>query len=414
MSETSAPNKPAEPPPQHSGAMFALSSEQGEILEQADRWSREHLQPLATRMDDEEWWPAHVFPELGRMGFLGLTVPEAYGGVGLDFFSSGLVCQAFARWNHAFALSWVAHENLCLNNIYANGNEAQRRRFLPKLCSGEWVGCLGLTEPCAGSDALGAMRTNARREGGAYVMNGSKLYITNGPVADVMLCYAKTSPERGKHGISAFVVETRSPGFQFAQKLEKMGFRGSQTGEILFEDCVVPAENRLGEEDGGVKVVMSGLDFERAIIAPLCLGVCERALALAVDYARTRRQFGAAIGSFQMVQQMLAEMYTRTEALRALTYTVMAECNSVGQAGRGEIHMRTAAAVKFAAETMNKVVDQAVQVYGGAGYIWGTEINRLFRATKLLEIGAGTTQVRNLIIAGELLRDEASRGTLRP
>jgi isovaleryl-CoA dehydrogenase len=385
---------------------FALKDDEAALLDHTDRWARERLYPLAPRMDAEEWWPADVFPELGSLGFLGVTVPEQYGGAGMGFFSSGLICQAMARWNHAFALSWVAHENLCLNNIYANGDEAQRERYLPRLCSGEWIGCLGLTEPGAGSDALGSMATTARREGEAYLINGSKLFITNGPVADVMLCYARTDPEARNQGISAFIVETASDGFHVAQKLEKMGFRGSQTAEILLQDCRVPAANLLGDENRGVRVVMSGLDLERAIIAPLCLGVCERALELSIDYARTRKQFGQAIGSFQMVQQKLADMYTRIESLRALTYSVLAQCESIGagEAGRGEIHMRTAAAVKHAAETMHFVLDEAVQIHGGSGYIWETEINRLFRATKLLEIGAGTTEVRNLIIAGELLR----------
>lgn len=390
----------------HVRSSFSLSEEETALLDHADRWARERLHPLAPRMDAEEWWPDDVFPELGKLGFLGVTVPERFGGAGMDFFSSGLICQAFARWNHAFALSWVAHENLCLNNIYANGNDAQRERYLPRLCSGEWIGCLGLTEPGAGSDALGSMATTARQAGGDWLLNGAKLYITNGPVADVMLCYARTNPGAGNQGISAFIVETSADGFQVAQKLQKMGFRGSQTAEILLQDCRVPAANLLGEENRGVRVVMSGLDLERAIIAPLCLGVCERALELAVEYARTRRQFGQSIGGFQMVQQKLADMYTRIEALRALTYSVLAQCNAVeaGQAGRGEIHMRTAAAVKHAAETMHFVLDEAVQIHGGSGYIWETEINRLFRSTKLLEIGAGTTEVRNLIIAGELLR----------
>jgi isovaleryl-CoA dehydrogenase len=389
-----------------SAEAFGLTADRAALLEHADRWARERLYPLAPRMDAEEWWPADVFPELGRLGFLGVTAPERFGGAGMDFFSSGLICQAFARWNHAFALSWVAHENLCLNNIYANGDDSQRERYLPKLCSGEWIGCLGLTEPGAGSDALGSMATTAKEDGGDWLLNGAKLYITNGPVADVMLCYARTDPEAGNQGVSAFIVETATDGFEVAQKLEKMGFRGSQTAELLLQDCRVPAGNLLGEENRGVRVVMSGLDLERAIIAPLCLGICERALELSVDYARIRRQFGQPIGTFQMVQQKLADMYTRIESLRALTYSVLAQCNHVeaGQAGRGEIHMRTAAAVKHAAETMHFVLDEAVQVHGGSGYIWETEINRLFRATKLLEIGAGTTEVRNLIIAGELLR----------
>jgi isovaleryl-CoA dehydrogenase len=250
------------------------------------------------------------------------------------------------------------------------------------------------------------MRTTARRDGGHYVLNGSKIYITNGPVADVLLIYAKTSRDKGTHGISAFIVEKGMPGFTVAQKLNKMGYRGSQTGELLFEDCRVPAENLVGGEDRGVAVVMSGLDLERAMIAPLCLGVAERALELSVDYAKTRRQFGKPIGSFQMVQSMLADMYVQVETARSLTYRVLAAAAplEVGGGGRGDIHMLTAASVMYAAEAAHKVLDLAVQIHGGTGYIWESEINRLFRSTKLMEIGAGTTEVRKMIIAGELLK----------
>ncbi|MCC4113946.1 acyl-CoA dehydrogenase family protein [Aromatoleum toluclasticum] len=383
-----------------------LSDQEQEILDQADRFAQKALYPLAQRMDDEEWWPPQVFAEIGRNGYFGITAPEEYGGVGLDLMTSGLVLQAFARWNHALALSWVAHENLCLHNILRNANEAQKRKYLPGLCDGSLVGALGLTEPGAGSDALGSMRTTARRDGDAYVLNGSKIYITNGPVANVLLVYAKTDRERGAHGISAFIVEKDMPGFRVAQKLEKMGFRGSQTGELVFDDCRVPAENLVGEEGRGVKVVMSGLDLERSMIAPLCLGVAERALALSLDYARTREQFGRPIAEFQMIQSKLAQMYVWVESMRTFTYQTLRAVSHVGheEGGRGEIHKITAAAVMHAADTMNKVLGEAVQIHGGIGYIWESEINRLYRAIKLLEIGAGTTEVRKIIISGELLR----------
>ena len=383
-----------------------LSTEHQEVLDQADRFARAELYPLSERMDREEWWPDDAFRALGRVGYLGITAPERFGGLGADVFVSGLVAQAFARWNHALALSWVVHENLCLNNIDANATEAQRERFLPQLCSGAWIGALGLTEPGAGSDALGSMRTTARRDGDDYVLNGQKLYITNGPVADVVLVYAKTDPALKAKGISAFVVETDRPGFAVAQKLTKMGFRGSQTGELVFTDCRVPAANRLGDENAGVRVVMSGLDLERAIISPICLGICERALALTIEHAKTRRQFDQPIANFQMVQAKIADMYVWTETLRGFCYQVLAQCAELqhGAGGRGEIHAMTAASVMYAAETMNKVLNEAVQIHGGMGYIWDTEINRLYRTIKLLEIGAGTTEVRKLIISGELLR----------
>ncbi len=294
------------------------------------------------------------------------------------------------------ALSVVAHDNLCANNIYRNGNDAQRKKYLPGLCGGSMIGALGLTEPGAGSDALGSMRTVAKRDGDHYVLNGSKIYITNGPVADVVLVYAKTDPAAGPKGISAFIVETDTPGFKVAQKLIKMGYRGSQTAELVFEDCRVPAENLVGAENKGVGIVMSGLDLERAMISPICLGIAERAFELSVDYAQTRKQFGKPIGSFQMVQSMLADMYVQVETMRTFTYRVLAAGAKmeIGEGGRGDIHMLTAASVMYAAETVNKVLDLAVQVHGGTGYIWESEINRLYRSIKLLEIGAGTTEVR--------------------
>jgi len=385
---------------------FALDADRQALFDAAERFARGELYPLAPRMDAEEWWPEDVFPKLGAAGYFGLTVPERYGGQGLDLFTSGLVVQAFARWNHALALSWIAHENLCLNNIYRNANEGLREKYLPGLCSGRQIGALGLTEPGAGSDALGAMATTARRVGDTYLLNGRKLYITNGPVADVLLVYAKTAPEKGAHGISAFIVEKGFPGFGVAQKLTKMGFRGSQTGELLFDDCEVPAGNLVGGENEGVAVVMSGLDLERAVISPICVGMAERALELSIEHAKTRVQFGRPIADFQMVQSRIADMYAWVEAMRLMSFKVLEEANALeaGDGGRGMIHANTAASVMYCADTMNRVLNEAVQVHGGTGYIWESEINRLYRGIKLLEIGAGTTEVRKLIIARELLR----------
>jgi isovaleryl-CoA dehydrogenase len=384
-----------------------LSDDERQILDAADRFAQRELYPLSRRMDDEEWWPADAFRRIGATGYFGIPVPEAYGGAGLDLFASGLVLQAFARWNAALALSWVAHENLCLYNLYRNANEEQRLRFLPGLCSGALIGALGLTEPGAGSDAMGSMRTTARRDGDDYVLDGSKMFITNGPVADVLLVYAKTDRAKGAKGISAFIVEKDFPGFKVAQKLVKMGFRGSPTGELVFDGCRVPARNLLGEEDHGVRVVMSGLDLERTMVAPLCLGIAERALQLAIEHARTRRQFGQPIGNFQLVRGRLADMYVGVEAMRLFTYQALRAANDleIGGGGRGEIHKISAASVMFAADTLNRVLDDALQIHGGSGYIWETEMNRLYRTIKLLEIGAGTTEVRKLIIADELLRE---------
>ncbi|MCX7073053.1 MAG: acyl-CoA dehydrogenase family protein [Gammaproteobacteria bacterium] len=384
-----------------------LSNDEQAILDGADRFAREALYPLAQRMDNEEWWPAEAFPLIGDTGYFGITAPERFGGSGLDLMASGLVVQAFSRWNHALGLSWVAHENLCLHNILRNANAEQQARYVPGLCSGRLIGALGLTEPGAGSDALGSMRTTAVRDGDHYLLNGTKLYITNGPVADVLLVYAKTDKDRGAKGISAFLVDKDFPGFRVAQKLIKMGFRGSQTAELVFDNCRVPVANRVGEENEGVKVVMSGLDLERAMISPICLGIAERALQLSIDFARQRKQFGRPIADFQMIRAKLADLYTWVESMRLFTYQTLRAANTVEAdgGGRGEIHKITAAGVLYVAETMNRVLDQAVQIHGGNGYIWESEVNRLYRSIKLLEIGAGTSEVRKIIISEELLRE---------
>ncbi|OYU47803.1 MAG: acyl-CoA dehydrogenase [Rhizobiales bacterium PAR1] len=396
----------------HNRHAFDLDADQRAILDLASTFAKQELYPLAPKMDAEEFWPADEFRKIGENGFLGVSIPQEYGGAGMDLVSAGLVAQGFARWNHALALSVVAHDNLCANNIYRNGNEAQRRKYLPDLCAGKTVGALGLTEPGAGSDALGSMATTARLEGDHYVLNGRKIYITNGPVADVLLVYAKTDKARGAHGVSAFIVEKNYPGFQVAQKLEKMGYRGSPTAELVFDECRVPVENLVGGENAGVSVVMSGLDLERAVVAALCLGVSERALELSIDYAQARRQFGKPIGTFQMVQSMLADMYVDLETQRTFVYRVLAESAplEIGGGGRGDIHALTAASVMYAAESCHRILDKAMQIHGGSGYIWESEINRLYRSIKLLEIGAGTTEVRKMIIAGELLKDMKRNG----
>jgi isovaleryl-CoA dehydrogenase len=383
---------------------FGLTDDQREILEQVDRFARNELHPLQQRMDDEEWWPEGTFRSLGEHGYLGVMAPTELGGTGLDFFGSGLVVQAVARWNPAIALSLLVHENLCMNNIVANASDELCRKYVPRMCEGTMVGALGLTEPGAGSDALGGMRTTARRDGDHYVLNGTKLFITNGPIADVVLVYAKTDADRGAHGISAFVVEATSPGFQVSQKLVKMGLRGSPTAELVFDDCRVPAENLVGEENRGVAVVMSGLDLERIGLSFLIIGMAERALELTIEYARSREQFGRSIAEFQLVQGMVADMYAELEALRSFTYHVGAEVNTLPHGSeRRLVQKRAAAVVLQAGRTYASIADKALQVHGGAGYIWETEINRLYRAGKLWEIGAGTTEIRQIIIAEELL-----------
>jgi isovaleryl-CoA dehydrogenase len=387
-------------------AGFRLSEDQQAILAAADRYAREQLGPLAKKMDDEEWWPDAEFRALGGQGYLGITVPPELGGAGLDLFASGLVLQGFSRWNYALGLSWVAHENLCLNNILRNGSRDQIERYIPGLSDGSLIGCLGLTEPGAGSDALGSMAMTAVRDGDDFVLNGRKLFITNGPVADICLLYAKTDMQAGARGITAFIVELDTPGCAVAQKMIKMGFRGSQTAELAFDDCRVPAANLVGKENEGVKCVMSGLDLERAVIAPICVGMAERALELSIEYAKSREQFGEPIANFQMIQSRLAEMSVLVETMRVYNYYALAALNDLppGQGGRGEVHRIAAASVMYCADSLNKVLDHAAQIHGGVAYIWETEINRLYRGIKLLEIGAGTTEVRKLIIAEELLK----------
>jgi len=383
---------------------FDLNAEDRLILDAAERFAREKLYPLCQRMDDEEWWPEDLFLMLGKFGQLGLTIPTEYGGQGMGLFEAGLVAQAYTKWNHAAALSIGAHDNLCANNIYRNGNEAQRRKYLPGLNAGRFIGALGLTEPGAGSDALGSMATTAVRDGDTYILNGSKMFITNGPIADVVLVYAKTNPEAGAHGISAFVVESDFPGYRVAQKLTKMGHRGSPTGEIVFDNCVVPAENLLGEENRGVVVTMSGLDIERVWLASGAVGLAERCLELSVDYANSRMQFGQPIADFQMIQAKLADMYTSLEAMRAFTYRALGAVQDleVGEGGRGEVHKLAASVALFCGDQLSKIASDGLQIFGGSGYLWESEINRIYRSTKLYEIGAGTQEVRRIIVSEEL------------
>lgn len=388
-------------------SQFELSPEQRAVYDQAFRFARAELAPLLPRMDDEDWYPDQLMPMLGKAGYLGITAPPEYGGSDMDLFSAGMVAEAFGYWNANAGFIWGPHENLCLNNILRNGNEEQKQRYLPRLCSGVWVGALALTEPGAGSDALGGMRTTARRDGDDYVLNGRKMFISNGPVADVILVYAKTEPALGTRGISAFIVEKGLPGFSVAQKLVKMGWRGAPTGELVFDECRVPARNLIGGENRGVGVVMSGLDIERAFLALPCIGSAQRCLDLSLEYANTRRQFGQSIGSFQMVQSMLADMYVELEAARALAYRALLACNDLerGAGGRGDIHKLCAASILRVGEMLLEVTDKAVQIHGGSGFIWETEVNRHYRNAKLATIGGGTSEIRRLIIAQELLRD---------
>ena len=385
---------------------YGFDDEYQQLFDIVDRYARENLHELSAKMDNEDWFPKDEYAKLSRLGVLGITLPAEFGGAGMDEAAQAMVAHALAKWNPSLSLSYLASDNLCANNLNRHGSDFLREKYLPGFCDGTILGALGMTEPGAGSDALGSMATRARRDGDNYILNGRKLWITNGPEADVVLVYAKTAPEAGNRGISAFLVETGFPGFGVDKKLDKMGYRGSPTGELVFEDCSVPAENLVGEENNGVRVMMSGLDLERALLAAHCVGICERALELSIDWAKTREQFGTAIGNQQLVQRMLAHMYTDTASARNFCYQIIRECEGLtdDQVGRGEIHMRTAASVLLAGGAINRVLDNGMQIHGGMGFMREMEINRLYRCAKILEIGAGTREIRELIIGGELVR----------
>lgn len=389
---------------------FGFDTDYQAVYDLAYRYAREELYDLCAKMDDDDWFPEAAFRALGGQGLLGVTVPEQYGGAGMDVLAQCFICEAVSYWNHTMAAGMLASDNLCLHNLVRNANEDQKRAYLPGFCDGSIIGALGMTEPGAGSDALGSMATTAVRDGDDYVLNGRKLFITNGPVADVLLVYAKTAPEKKQKGISAFIVEKSSPGFSVAQKLDKMGWRGSPTGELVFDDCRVPAGNLVGEENAGHIVMMSGLDIERVIGAFFSLGMAQRAFDLALEYATVRKQFGRPIGDFQMIQAMLADMYTDLETTRALTYQVGREIADLAEneGGRGAVHKRSAAALLASGRAAMRVLDQAVQIHGGMGFMRESEVNRLYRSGKVMEIAAGSNQVRQIIIAGELLAEAAA------
>jgi len=385
---------------------FKLSADYTQVLDAADRYAREQLHPLWQKMDEKDWYPEHIMPQLGADGWLGITAPEEMGGAGMDLISQCLVCQAFHRWNHSIGAIAGAHDNLCMNNILRNASQTAVQKYIPDMVTGKKIGALGMTEPGAGSDAIGSMATTARREGDNYIINGRKMFCSNGPFADVILLYAKTEKNRGAGGVSAFIVDTTSPGFSVAQKLPKMGWRGQHTGELVFDDCEVPAENLVGEENKGIAVMMSGLDIERIYCSFECLGMAERAFDLALEYAKDRVQFGQPIGNFQMVQDMLATMYTTVESMRLMCYRAGAELNHLekGGGGRGAKHKLSAATYLHCGEGVIQVTDLAVQIWGGYGLITESEVNYLYRSARLMTIGGGTSQVRKMIIGQELMK----------
>lgn len=387
-------------------ATYGYTEEHQQIYDTVYRYSREQLHPLCDRMDRDDWFPEAQFRALHEIGLLGTSVPERYGGQGLGFIEQCLITEALSYWNASFGAAWMGSESICLHNLVRNADDALKARYLPGFCAGSLIGALGLTEPGAGSDALGSMATRAVRDGDDFVINGRKMFISLGPVADLILLYAKTSPGGGAKGVTAFAFETATPGFQVAQHLDKMGWRGVPTAELVFDSCRVPASNVVGRVDGGVGVVMSGLNMERVILCFHMIGVAQRALDITLEYAASRQQFGQPIGRFQLVQGLLADMYTDLQSLRAFSCQVAKEVADleIGGGGRGEAHMRTSAVMLHAGRALMRIVDNGVQVHGGAGYIRDLEINRLYRVGKLMEIGAGTNQIRQVIIAEELLK----------
>ena len=376
---------------------LSLSDEETALQEAARRFAQSEITPVVERMDRDDYFPRDLFHQLGELGFLGITVPEESGGLGQSYIAQAAVLEEFARVSPAFALSAGAHANLCVDNLARNGSDAQRAKYLPPLIAGTAIGALALTEPDAGSDAL-SLRTVARKEGDSYVLNGTKQFITNGPVADTLLLYAKTDPEKGPRGISAFIVPTTTPGFSVSRALDKMGMRGSPTGELVLRDCAVPAENLVGHENGGVRIVMSGLNVERAVLAAIPVGIIAECLDRSIRYAQERAQFGRKIGQFQLIQAKLADMYAELEASRLLVYSALLAVQKDKRSLR-----QSAMALTYASEASTRVALQAIQIHGGYGYIRDYPVERLARDAKLLEIGAGTSEIRRLIVARELL-----------
>ncbi len=383
---------------------FEPTEDQRAVVEAVRAFVEREVRPHAAAWDEAHALPDGIWRRMGDLGLLGITLPEAFGGGGADLLTGALVGEEVAKGSASLALSYGAHSNLCAHNLARNGTDEQRRRWLPGLCRGDLVGCMALTEPGAGSDAVG-ITTRAVRDGDDFVLNGRKTFITNGPVADVALVYAKTDPEAGARGITAFVVERGTPGFTSSRPLDKMGHRASPTGDLVFEDCRVPADNVLGAVNGGIAVMMDGLDIERAFFASGAVGLAERALEVAVAYARERRQFGRPIASFQLIQAKVADMYTEVEAARLLARRAVVLADRVERGGAGtEVHKVAAAALLFAAETAQRVVDHAVQIHGGYGYCDEYEVSRLYRDVRLFTLGAGTSEIRRLVIAEEVLR----------
>ncbi len=381
---------------------FELTEDQSMLRDTVAKFVDEKVAPSAAEIDENERFPEEHFKAMAEMGLFGITIPEAYGGSGADFLSCVLVMEQLARGCVSTANTYGAHAVLCTENIFRNGNESQRRKYLPGLINGEKIGALCITEPEAGSDAM-ALRTRADKKGDRYILNGTKMFITNGPIADVAVVYAKTDPEAGHRGISAFIVESDFPGYSTGKTLKKMGVKGSPTGELIFENCEVPEENVLLQENQGVKVLMSGLDRERIVYSVAPIGMAQAAFDAAFQYASERVQFGSPIIGFQMIQEMIADMATDIQTGRILSYWAAAKCDK-----KERVRLEASYAKLFCSQAGMRVVNNAMQIFGGYGFIREFPVERMYRDIKSIEFGAGTTQIQKLIIVRELMKGLAA------
>lgn len=380
---------------------FDLGETADLLRDQVMSFAADEIAPRAEAIDRTDQFPMDLWGKMGELGLLGITVPEAYGGAAMGYLEHMVAVEEISRASASVGLSYGAHSNLCVNQINLNGDAGQKQRYLPKLISGAYVGALAMSEPGAGSDVV-SMKLRADRKGDRFVLNGAKMWITNGPDADVLVVYAKTDPAAGPRGITAFLIEKGMPGFSVAQKLDKLGMRGSHTGELVFQDCEVPEENILGQLNGGVRVLMSGLDYERAVLAAGPLGIMQACMDVVMPYVHQREQFGQAIGEFQLMQGKLADMYVTMNACKAYVYAVGKACD------RGEVTRKDAAgAILYAAEKATWMALEAIQCLGGNGYINEYPTGRLLRDAKLYEIGAGTSEIRRMLIGRELFRETA-------
>ncbi|HHX8302881.1 TPA: isovaleryl-CoA dehydrogenase [Vibrio diabolicus] len=378
---------------------FGLGDTIDMLRDHVNAFATEHIAPIAADIDRDNQFPNHLWPLFGDMGLLGVTVDEEFGGAGMGYLAHVVAMEEISRASASVALSYGAHSNLCVNQIFRNGTPSQRKKYLPKLIDGTHVGALAMSEPNAGSDVI-SMQLKAENKGDHFVLNGNKMWITNGPDADIVVLYAKTDINAGSRGITAFIVERNVEGFSHAQKLDKLGMRGSNTCELVFNNCVVPKENILGDLNQGVEVLMSGLDYERVVLAAGPLGIMQACMDIVVPYVHEREQFGKSIGEFQLVQGKIADMYSRMSAAKAYVYTVAAACDR-GNATRKD----AAGAILYSAELATQMALDAIQLLGGNGYINEYPAGRLLRDAKLYEIGAGTSEIRRMLIGRELFEE---------